>query len=77
MTNIPVMCMAEAAGQDQTPERRASPSTPKALLPELKDGGTHRFSHFVFQVSLTEGAIIYDVALESLINCLALLMCSR
>lgn len=39
------------------------------ILPDLKDTIIDRFSHFVFQVSVTQGAMIYDMALQSLINC--------
>jgi len=42
------------------------------IFPALKDIVIDRFSHFVFKVSVTQGATIYDVALESLINCLTL-----
>ena len=44
----------------------------KVIFPALKDIVIDRFSHFVFKVSVTQGATIYDVALESLINCLTL-----
>lgn len=36
-----------------------------------------QFSRFVSLVSVTQDAMIYDVALETLINCLTLLMCRR